>query len=105
MDNNSENKLDEAKGRRLVPVKILFINDSFFLMDDSGKELTIKATPESFSKFLMKLKAMDSGSYPISTRQCTYMDMVDGILKNKDNIVHVWSTYWNMIDTKYLILD
>jgi hypothetical protein len=91
--------------RRLVPVKVYYLNDAFLMQDDAGKELTVKACPESFRDFLKKLNAYDCVSEPRTSRSGTYMDIVDGIMGRVDNIIFIWSTYWDLIETNYLILS
>ena len=99
----NSNNLQEQ--RRLVPVKVYYLSDSFLMQDDAGKEVTVKASPEKFRDLLMKLKAKDEYSQPKSFRDKTYMEIVDGIMNNSDNGIYIWSTYWDKVDVGYLIIE
>lgn len=89
--------------RKLLSITVTYLNDIFHCIADSGADKTIRATPEGFVKFLRVIKASDYKTLPRSERNITYVQMTDEIMRNVENRIFVWDSYWNSLPDQVII--
>lgn len=58
------------------------------------RSLTFRGDEESFKKFLRKIKAKDSSTFPASSKQRTYQQIIDDAKAEYSKPIYIWS---NMI--------
>lgn len=82
----------------LYKCRITIFNDSYTLncsplnvIDKSSKSLVFRGSEEGFKKFLKRVKASDSKTYPPSKRHTTYQQMIDDAKSGKHTYVYIWS--------------
>lgn len=75
--------------RKLFKVEIHNQGNTWTLQWQGGYKI-FNGSSEDFRKYLVKIKASDSGTLPKSTRQKKYKDIVNDILKGKTRHIWVW---------------
>jgi hypothetical protein len=85
----NESKLKEI--RSLVQINIYWNGKNSFSMNWPGGNKVFNGSPEGFAKFLRRIGAKESSSYPRSERYKTYSQIVDDIVTAKDPNVYCWS--------------
>lgn len=76
--------------RSLVQITVYWDSKCSFTLNFPGGQKVYHGSPEGFAKFLRQLGAKDS-SLPRSTRNKTYMGMVQSVMDGKDPILYCWS--------------
>lgn len=77
--------------RSLVQILIHWDMKNSFTLNYPGGFKTFHGSPEGFAKFLRRIGAKESSSYPRSARFKTYMEIVKSIMDGKDPTVYCWS--------------
>ena len=82
----------------LYKCRITIFNDSYTLncsplnvVDKPSKSLVFRGSEAGFKKFLKRVKASDSETYPPSKRHTTYQQMIDDVKSGKHTYVYIWS--------------
>jgi hypothetical protein len=92
------------EARKLILIKGYY-NASLdvYVFTCEGKKITLQyMTDEQIAKLFQKAQLKDTSSFPRSSREKTYAEMVAGIKDGSDTECWIWS---NMLDTFFSAAD
>lgn len=88
--------------RKLYKVEVIWDQKNNFTLKYGKNIKVFRGNPESFAKFLQKIKASDNATEPRSKRQIKYMDMVNEIMSGRDHTIWVWDNMMKRVESMKL---